>query len=680
MFDRIKDIILHYFPTVSYCDLYDIASNKYGTLKYCIVQDIFNSFKFPISNKTYKIKTELDSLLPVRYFKYGTINFINFFKKDKSFNDYMVKLNQFEDVLIDLNCKKMINELNKYKKNEKELSLRSFLAQYNKDCISKDELINLFNYYINQFEKFIFTYNEFISSFYDDQINILKEKLKPYNINNLYLLYNNETDNPYPITYFSKNNIIMSVLYGYVPLAERTKILKTLNDIEYKYPFISLYQMIDDAYKTMVYMSVYKDKGLSTISKIDSSVYEYLPFSRLSENEELKIVSQLYTNNINLKNNQLIYPAYYMQLPMIPSIIPLIGFEYNNRIYKISINIGRMHDISEYNSIIKLKKENINIFEYNFNNINMITCFNENTAHNILHDSLSDLFNDLKNTIPQYKKCAAHKYNDKIKYSLNKTKTFFNSLNLKFYNIETSDLYYILQSAISNDCDEFQSKLYQLLYYLVWDSIIFDEDVYRSICKSIKRYIFKHSKIMSKINLFCAKYDYKPKINIFYDDSKYTAHNFKIRHIFNEDQIDQLFNPNINLCYDNKKINVSMTVTLYPADSSKTMDLQKLFSNVNPDNILYNSIINSYAFSKNNKKDMKKLRCAILQCCYSYYPKNVIIKIVNTLYDKYLQNMCDIMKKLSNNNRADNFEDFFTQFEYYMGNELSQGMIKYKKL
>ena len=644
------------------------------------MQDIFNSFKFPISNKTYKIKRELDSLLPARYFKYGTINFINFFKKDKSFNDYMIKLSQFEDVLIDLNCKKMINELNKYKKNQKELSLRSFLAQYNKDCISKDELNSLFNYYMNQFKKFIFTYDKFISSFYDDQINILKEKLKPYNVNNIYLLYNDNIDNPYPITYFSRSNIIMSVLYEYMPHSECFKILKNLKNIKCKYPFISLFQMMNDTIKSMAYMSIYRHKNLKLSYELNDDTQRVHQFiSNISKNDMFKIVAQLYTNSTDSKIDQIIYPMCYMQLPMIPSIIPLIGFEYDNHIYKISMNINSMYNAPRYTSTTKLKKENINIFEYNFDNINTITCFNENTVNDILHDGLNDLFDDLKKN-SHYKKCAAQNYDDRLKYSSNKTKAIFNTLNLKLYNIKSSDLYYIIQNGISNDCDEFQSKLYQLLYYLVWDSIIFDDNVYKSICKSIKHYIFKYGKIMKKINSFCAKHNYKPNIHIKYDDSKHTYYTFKIRHIFNESQVDQLFDPNINLCYDSKKINVSIDVILYPADNSKTIILDKLFSDLSNDPILYDIMDNSYHFYKYNKKDIKRLREIILKCCYTYYPKNVIIKIVNALYDKYTQNMCDIMKRLSNNNHSDNFEDFFTQFKYYLGNDLSKGIIKYKKV
>ena len=673
IFNTIKSIIVQYFPSIIYCDSYDVSMNKYNTLNYCIAHDVYSPIKFPISQKTQNLKNQLDSLLPSCYFKYNDINFKDLLSNNKKINNYMIKLDQFEYVLNLLKCKKLLKFLIDYKKNTKSSSLVLFFAQHSKINTNKKELIKLFDYYIDQFKEFIINYNNFICSFYLDQINFLKEKIP--DIEKYVLLYNNSENYLCPVSYFGRENIILSAIFHYKNKEYiNDEIINNIKEKDQQYPFISLYNILKESFDMFPKSSIYDKQHRKS-------------FSKLSKDEMYNIIFQLYTNTIDIKNNDM-YTIRYIQLPMIRNLISLLGFEYNDHIYKIIYNIhSNKKDINNNNQIL-LKINDIDILEYKLNNIITFSSFDNKNIIKILENSIGTLYDDI-NKISDIK----FEYRDtKLKFKELSAPSIFNTMDLRFYNINYKDLYYLLENIVSIDCDEFQYKLYQLLYYYIWTLLMYKDDLYHSINDKIKKFLIKKlpKEIFLNVESFCAKYNYtyKTRTEFYiiehnytsaYDEKRILSYTYTLCNLLKYNQIEELLKPNINLCYNCKKMMLNMYIDIY---DQKGILIDKNSDILDELNIILVYLITAeyLPLYENEFDKIKELRQSILQTYYKYYSQNQIIGMVNFLYRSYIQKILENMKNIANNINALTFEDFFTQMRYYIGEKSSEYLLKYKEL
>ena len=669
--DTIKDIILKYFSDVIYCDSFDITMNKYGVLYYCIAQNIFKEQKFPISQKTYDLYDKLDSLLPSSYFKYDNISFKNILSSTHNKVNHIVTLDQFEEVLNLLNCKTALKSLNEYKKNNKKSSLISFFATRDQSILTKKEMIGLFDYYMNQYKEFLLIYNDFISSFYTDQILLLKEKLAQFDIK-LYIFYNEKVkDSLNSLTFFSQNNIPLKDMYFYKDKKYYVDILLELKKIENEnYPFLSMSNSFNLSYYE------YASQNYS-IDNFNKKPAKQKLFYNLSKELMYKVIFQLYTNIVNIDSNNLSYRIGYIQLPFVPNIVPLLGFEYNDEIYKITYHIhSNLRTINDDKRIV-LKNSDIRINKLTIDNEDSLYCFDYINVMNIINDILKTLPQEINE-----KSKIHYQYRDtKMKFNPIK-QTTFNIIDFQWYN--ELDVSFLFENVVSIDCNEFQYKLYQLLYYKVWSFLLYDKsEIYNEIRNHIKEYLIEkiQGESFDVIKDFCNKNNYTYQFHVKYykyNECEYDKdYTYRLCNLFESNQINQLFKPDIDLPYIDKKIIINLYINIFDEENQIINASAKSNAFYNLNDTIVQIIQNKPQYSE---KEIKKLRKEILQIFYKYYYQDQIVGMVNCLYRESIMKILKNLKNITNNINAISFDDFFTQLKYYIGEEKSYYMIKYKEI
>ena len=413
--------------------------NEYYTynIPYTIALDNVNKLPYNLSEDTIQSFDKLKTLIPsfYTYMYKTTIPF--FFTNTVNYYDDL-RLDKFEILLKDLECYFLLASLEKYKSiYSDQLLLISFLDYIKKlpfnessDLYAPDfELNKLIYRYLEDYKKFIIEYENFVRLFIKDSVLQLNNELSKISNDIKICLITSDTS----------NSLYQKQLYRY---QEDTKFFNHFNyGVISSYTFFDKNDMCNDLIKTLSDIQItmesnHFDKLLSNIPHFIKCLVKYKDSYKTQQldYESLRnLFFYLYSGTRpNIQNNSIEYD--HNQVNMIPYIPLLLGIEYNNKLYKIQLDINNKDQILKFDkkceNLIYFNQEDLQLKEITLDDPIHINVLGYSGAFNIIKNNIvfkNQLCTDVKPYI--YELAKTYMLEDKIEEDISNTLLYKNVLN-----------------------------------------------------------------------------------------------------------------------------------------------------------------------------------------------------------------------------------------------------------
>lgn len=660
------------------------------TIPYTIAFDNVNKLSYQLSEDTLQSFNKLKTLIP-SYYTYmykTTIPF--FFTETINYYDDL-RFDRFEILLKSLNCPFLLQSLNKYRLlNPDQVLLISFLS-YIKNLPADEsyslhapdiELNKLIYKYLEDYEKFTIEYENFVRLFIRDSILQLNNELSKLSDNIKVCL----------ITSNTQDSLYQKQFYRY---QEETKFFNHFNyGLISSYTFFDKNNMCNNLIEKLsdIYLNLENnqfDKLLSNIPQFIKCLVKYKE-SYITQQLDYESLRNLFfylygAIRPNIQNNSIEYN--HSQVNMIPYIPLLLGIEYNNKLYKIQLDLNNKDQILRFDN----RCENLVYFNKEDLKLKEIT-LQDSVQSNIL--GYTNTYNIIKNNVV-YKNQL---YSDMKPCVYNLAKTYINN-NTDLSNIDNMLLY----KNTMNDCENkhfsmydwasFNDDIYKRIMNIVWNCILLEykdgiikkelenvlaKEAFNTLNPCVKKYIMKDIEkgLTFKLQGFIDDGTsmkallFSPTVNYVSNIHFLSYNNYIIGELISHD----FYNfENNNICM---LINLSL-ITLVQDSNRKFYNLQELIafdSNNKTRNCAYNmyfkmsnsGIIDNLFFCYENSIDVKvQLRSLILESIYKYVSKDYILRIVNKVFYEILDNIGLELRSIFSNKIPTTFNDLSTEISFY---------------
>ena len=660
-------------------------------IPYTIAFDNVNELSYQLSEDTLQSFNKLKSLIP-SYYTYmykTTIPF--FFTNTVNYYDDL-RFDRFEVLLKDLECYFLLESLNKYRLlNHDQVLLISFLSyiknlpadESNNLYAPDSELSKLIYKYLDDYRDFTIEYEKFVKLLIKDSILQLSKELSKLSDNIKVCL----------ITSNTQDSLYQRQMYRY---QEETKFFNHFNyGLISSYTFFDKKDMCNNLIKKLsdLYLNIEHnpfDKLLSNIQQFIKCLVKYKDtyITQQLDYESLRnLFFYLYSGTRpNIQNNSIEYN--HSQVNMIPYIPLLLGIEYDNKLYKVQL------DLNNKNQILRFDNKCENLVYFNQKDLQL----KEITLHDPMQSNIlgySNTYDIIKNNIVGKNQL----YSDIKPYIYELTKNYIVN-NIDLSNIDSSLLY----KNILNDCDNKHFSMYD------WAS--FNDDIYKRVMNVVWNCVlleYKNGIIKKELENVLAREAFNtlnPHVKNYIMKDIEKGLSFKIQGFIDDGTSMKtlLFSPTINyisnihfLCYNNyiigelishnfynfennntcMLINLAL-VTLVQDSNGEFYNLQELIA-FDPDNKTRNcaydiyfktsnsNIIDNLFFCYENTNDIRiKLRSLMLESIYKYISKEYVLRLINKVFYETLDNIGTELRSIFSNNKIPTtFNDLSTEISFY---------------